>query len=53
VTLNDIEDFLFRTFALSIGISIAVEFDGKGRETDNINGATGLGLIDIDGLDRK
>jgi len=26
-----------------------VEFDGKGRETDNINGATGLGLIDIDG----
>ena len=35
------------------GISIAVEFDGKGRETDNINGATGLGLIDIDGLDRK
>ena len=25
--------------------------DGKGREIDNIKGATGLGLIDIDGLD--
>ena len=35
------------------GISIAVEFDGKDREIDNIKGATGLGLIDIDGLDRK
>ena len=37
--------------ALTPGISIAVEFDGKGREIDNIKGATGLGLIDIDGLD--
>ena len=28
--------------ALTPGISIAVEFDGKGREIDNIKGATGL-----------
>ena len=39
--------------ALTPGISIAVEFDGKGREIDNIKGATGLGLIDFDELDRK
>ena len=39
--------------ALTPGISIAVEFDGKGREIDNIKGATDLELIDIDGLDCK